>query len=398
MKILYHPQVSMRSYTEPPKWLLRSDAQLTKMRAYVDALPDDWSWYWLLPEPWQSEGWGGDANLETPPNLYSIPVPHMDNVLEDRFDFDMRVLSEVYGDIRPDVMLCEVPEHVRAWRAVQDRVGYSCPIVAMVEHVDFYDETKVAARVPFMLRQVDGAIAADKVVFPLDGMKREWLLNGAHATMYAHDGPKVAVWHGLFSPSEVDEHREAGLHLKRSLEHLYPGPIVFLISRLSDNDRTMYEDIIGASNDLLRQDHPHTLWVANPNEGKTWDWVRDNAEAYQVHPFGEKRLEREEYLRLLWAADVVPVMYDLSRIYSVGACEALTAECKLVTAQQKYGYGLGHYLAARERTAIAEGIHGLTTWQDKGVHQRVHVEQWHSVEKNVDRVKATLEELVGVVA
>ena len=44
-----------------------------------------------------------------------------------------------------DVMLCEVPEHVRAWRVAQERTGNSFPIVAMVEHVDFYEQTRVPA-------------------------------------------------------------------------------------------------------------------------------------------------------------------------------------------------------------------------------------------------------------
>jgi hypothetical protein len=113
-------------------------------------------------------------------------------------------------------------------------------------------------------------------------------------------------------------------------------PVLFLISRLSDNARTRYEEIIGASNDLLREGVKHALWVANPNEGRSWGWIRHEALAYEQHPFGERRLRREEYLQLLWAADVVPIAYDLSRIYSVGACEALAAENVLLSVQQKY--------------------------------------------------------------
>lgn len=387
MRILYHPQVSMRSYTDPPKWLLSSDAQLTKMRGYVELLPPSWRWFWLLPESWQSDGTHPGLS-----NIYYCSTPHMDNVLEERFNFPMRELAEVYEDVEPDLVICEVPEHVRAWRAVQDSVGRKCPIVAMVEHVDFYDETKVAARVPFMLRQIDGAIAADKVVFPLHGMKNEWLMNARHASPYATDGPKIEIWPGLFNSGEVRDGlvRASGEALRDDR-----SPVVFLISRLSDNPRTRFEEIVGASNDALKSGFEHRLWVANPNEAKSWDWIRINALAYEQHPFGEKLLSRQEYLQLLWAADVVPIMYDLSRIYSIGACEAAAAGCLVLTDKQDYYGGLQGLQVGHRRSQIVEA---LVNNSFLGLRPRPTPYGSQDIGSTVSHVQHALEELLERVA
>lgn len=378
----------MRSYTDPPKWLLSSDAQLTKMRAYVENLPQEWEWMWLLPEQWQSEGFdnfGGPGS-----NVFRAEVSAMDNVLEQRFHFPMGEMSEWYRDFKPDVLLCEVPEHVRAWRAVQDRVGHRCPIVAMVEHVDFYEETHTAARVPFLLRQLDGALSSDKLVFPLESMKVEWYRAAQKIVKPQPIFPEsVRVWPGLFSPNEVDEQRENGLALKPDV------PVIFLISRLSDGTRTRYEEIIGASNDLLRQGVEHVLWVANPNEAKEWQWIRSSSRAYEPHPFGERRLKRDEYLQLLWAADVVPIMYDLSRIYSVGACEAVAALNLLVSAPGTPNWAAVH-APGRGTAEIAAALEvAVGMLEMRPIGYRDLLLRQHGIEQNVDVVKKTLEELIA---
>jgi hypothetical protein len=394
VKLLYHPQVSMRSYKHPIRWLLSSDAQLTKMRAYAENLPQSWKWYWLLPEQWQRES-DAATRIRRMPNVVDVTTPHMDNVLEERFNFPFRELAEVYDSIRPDIILCEIPEHVRSWRAVQDSVGHTCPIITMVEHVDFYEETKTAARIPFMLRQMDGALAADKVIFPLRGMQEEW-----KAAAYDVCGGRGwhfndAVWPGLFSPKEVDAQRAHGLAMSYNEEDADNAwPVLFLISRLSDNTRTRYKEIVGASNDLLRNGVKHVLWVANPNDGRSWGWVKQEALAYEQHPFGEKRLKREEYLRLLWAADVVPIMYDLSRIYSVGACEAVAAHNKVVTASPKYESAMG-FACTPERNYIAEGLkQALTGHREQLDQHRGYVLEAHGIEAHAEQVK---DDIMGLV-
>lgn len=391
MRILYQPQLSMRSYTAVPKWLLASDAHLTKFKAYVRALPDDWQWHVLLPPVSQCAGSpagvGGDRVRE-------VVVPHMENVHQQRFNFPMGALVDVYRDVQPDLLICEIPEQVVGWRVVQSVVGGSCPIITLIEHVEFYAETsQAAAGSSSFLRQLEGAQAADVTVFALDGMRSDWC---RHAALVAPEiaagvSERCRVWPGLISPVEVDGARPKGDEL-RDDDAL---PVVFLISRLSDPSRTRYEQIIAASNHLLQAGWGHRLWVANPNDGRDWDWIAAQADAFEEHPFGRRRLERAEYLRLLWAADVVPVMYDLSRIYSVGACEAALAGCTVIGATQRYPGPISR-TCEPEPEAIATALsEAFTELSLMAVDDREAVLAAQGVEQNLGVVRETIDEVLA---
>src|SRR5262245_29744977 len=175
MRVLYHPQLSMRSYRDN-RWFVYADAQSNKMRAYVESLPD-WERRWILPEVGLCDP-TENRMLEDWMTRHEVSwarVPWMSNVLEGRYYIPMPELAKVTEEWRPYVLLCEVPEHARAWRAIQRHLGFTFPIISMVEHVDIYEQTKVPEEVAYHLRQVDGALVSDAVAFPLDGMKFEWL-------------------------------------------------------------------------------------------------------------------------------------------------------------------------------------------------------------------------------
>jgi hypothetical protein len=96
-------------------------------------------------------------------------------------------------------------------------------------------------------------------------------------------------------------------------------PIVFFISRLSDTGRTQADRFL----EFCHEVDGFELWVANPNAAGT---VRQRelmrGRASMVGPF-----PRKQYLEMLWGADIVPILYDRETSYSVGALEAITADC-----------------------------------------------------------------------
>ena len=336
MRILLFPQISMRSYEKRSDvWMLSSDAQITKNLGYIRATPD-WSWMVCLPY-----GSLVHEGMDLPDRLSNVTDFRMDwanNVLEGRFYVPFREIVMAIDAWRPDVIICEVPEHVRAFRLAMKAVGHSCPIITVVVHVDFHPETKHVSE-SFMLRQVDGALASDLTVFTLEGIRDAWCVEAQKLINADVRGIHTQVWPGLFDHKEVWSHREDGQELADQLHELYGDvPIVFFASRLSDEPRTRFSDMIAASN-LLNERIPHVLLVANPNESKPWDWIRGVSTAYRPHIYGERTLSRHDYLETLWAADVVPVLYPLDKIGGIGAAEAGAAHNVVLTAPGEDQYG-----------------------------------------------------------
>jgi hypothetical protein len=319
----------------------------------------------------------------------------MDNVLEGRFYFPLDEVAAAIESLRPDIVLCEVPEHVRAFRMAMKRAKHSAPIIAMVEHVDFYEETRVD--VPFMLRQIDGALTCDRLVFPLEGMRHEWMRQ-SHFVLndsgYGIRDVLAEVWPGLVDPDEVDSQMTEGQRLKGLLHRLHgTHPIVFLISRLSDGQRTHFEEIIEASNILYNGGFEHTLLVANPNEARDWDWVREMSVAYRPSHFGEQTLTREQYLQLLWAADLVPVMYPLDKIYSVGAIEAAYAE-NVVLSTTLTPFTMACTTAPQDIAFAMRSMLGDPSFtRHHAVTTRTEALVAHGVRRNIDIAREAIEEV-----
>lgn len=290
------------------------------MAGYVKNLPESWRWRWILPEG--SLHHQDDAEWRAFNNVSLDSWPCMDNVLENRFHFDMRAMCRIVDDFQPDIMLCEIPEHVRAMRVVQKKLKLEFPIVAMVEHVDIYEETKVD--VSYMMRQMDGAREADLLAFPLEGMREEWFK--AAGWMHGEEADflwrKSRTWRGIFDPHEVFAARSRAERLDEG-----NGETIFFISRLSDNQRTHFLEFFEATHSLKDT----RVWIANPNEALAWDTIKAEVNGYEPHPYGERTLKRSEYLDLLWHADVVPILYPMSHIYSVGYCEAISADNRIVS-------------------------------------------------------------------
>lgn len=311
----------MRSY-EKELWLTSADAQLTKMGAYARHLGEDLEWTWLMPE--KSDGLSRANDLLENVSVLRVPWPR--NVYQHRFHFDMSVAIHALQGIRPELIVCEVPEHVASWRVAQEIAGNPCPIIAMVEHVDIYDET--SRPTSFFLRQVEGALLADLVAFPLEQMREQWLFNSRAVTSVPGIVDRTTIWRGLIDPQEIRELASSRVQYASAEGRKR----IFFGSRLSDSPRTRYDVFFEAVN-LLRVTDDFDVVVANPNEALAWPEVERLCP--DVMPVLVR--DRSDYAAQLLNADVVPILYDVSRIYSIGFAEAVAMGKLVVTAKPVRG-------------------------------------------------------------
>lgn len=377
----------MRSYQDD-RWLTASDAHTTKMTGCVEALPDDWTWLWIFPEMYQCDAERGRWDKLS--NVDIARVPWGDNVQEARFFFPIREMKALVENFKPDVLICETPEHVQSWKLVQERTGVRFAVIASWQHVNIYDETSVP--VDYMMRQYEGFLHADARAFPLRFMKDafyEYINEEFGVTLMR----SVAdIWPGLYSPRELDE------CASQSVERPASEPTkIFFISRLSDNQRTRWKEFAEATRILSRERDDFRVWVANPNEAEPWDSMQHIFGNYEMHPYGESTLERPAYLDLLWRADVVPFLYRMDRIYSVGFCEAITARNAILTVEAG-GVSAAKQIAHPTAREIAKGISRLVDERkDAGVWRAMLDGQcdWlydaRSIESNIEYMKRTIE-------
>jgi hypothetical protein len=281
----------------------------------------------------------------------------------------------------------------------QKYAGKDFSIVAMVEHVDIYEQTKVAENVRFMLRQVDGALVSDRIAFPLEGMRHSWInwLNEA-GLGEIWDGrlaeigiDPTVVWSAIYSPDEVRAHEPEAIFEN-------DVPVIYFISRLSDNQRTHYEEFFEACRLLQARHIKFQLWVANPNEAVLGyeDAAYPRGLNHVITHFGPT--ERAEYLNRLWKADIVPILYPQHMIYSLGFCEAITAGNLVLTHDTQGFPGMQvpeptpEFIAARLEQMIEEFKLPMVTqplWEVQNnwlTHDR-------SVEHNIINVRNTIEEV-----
>jgi len=308
VRILYFPQVSMRSHVDS-RWLLRHDGCLVRMRAVVETLPREWRWTWALP----------DANVERhwpdalPQDVAVAPLPWMDNVRQGRAFFPMREVQALLREQDFDLVMTDVPEHVHAWR----EAGYDGPLIATATHLLPVDDKAG------YLRQAAGALLADAVCFPTDEIERIW----SSRSVFHVPNFKRKVWKGVFSPSEVEA------AMTRTRKWPPDVPKVNFISRLSDNGRTHHEEFFEACRQLAHVGQKFEVWVQNPNEAMDdRDVARQCTRISRVGNSG-----RADYLRTLWQSDIVPILYDDDRILSIGLMESVAARCVVATPTHRSG-------------------------------------------------------------
>jgi hypothetical protein len=221
---------------------------------------------------------------------------------------------------------------------------------------------------------------------------------GLELSMQADIQEKARTWNAIYSPREV-EFAEEDDYIDQWRSEV---PVIYFISRLSDNQRTHYEEFFDATHILAAEGQEFEVWVANPNEAMSEEEIRRKGSCVtHVGP-----VKRYDYISRLWAADVVPILYPQTHIYSLGFCEAITAHNIVITTRAPDGTPVlpgSPGMAADGVTPIniVTALREALVTSGKGINrdrmlasQADWLEDNRSVEQNIDIVRATIEEVV----
>jgi hypothetical protein len=153
---------------------------------------------------------------------------------------------------------------------------------------------------------------------------------------------------------------------------------------------------------LAEEGEKFEVWVANPNEAQSEGWIRQQLEPAGVDVAHVGYSTRKQYLESLWQSDIVPILYPQSHIYSLGYCEAIEAD-NMVLEHSLPGYegSAAWYIEEVTPELIAKNLGEMFSWwRDRGEEveyklamQRSLLRKDRSVEENIDKVKATIEEV-----
>ena len=375
----------MRSYNDG-RWLLDKDSQMNRLADWVEALPEDWKWMVLIPKEIQT---AGDPRILTSLNVDGWEMPWPGNVLLARYHFDANRIKEAIQWFEPELILTEVPELARNYKAVLKMLGKEIPVVSLCIHLD--DGSDDWSYTP---RQWDGLYCSDLFAFQLEGTRRQFF--GGIEESSTH----TRIWNALYSPREVEAALDVDLiaEFEATVKKM---PVVFFTARLSDNDRTRYEEFFKACRILEDRGVEFDLWVANPNKAKPNEWIERQLRTKTpliIEP------TRPDYLEALWLADIVPILWDQSRIHSRSFCEAIEANNLILTA----GGGIFDapftrlydesepLLIAAVLEKMIEKLSDHVAVTDVLEGQRAWLRKERYVESNIHKVRGDLEGLVRV--
>ncbi|NDD55337.1 hypothetical protein EBZ39_15995, partial [bacterium] len=138
---------------------------------------------------------------------------------------------------------------------------------------------------------------------------------------------------------------------------------ILFISRLTDERRTKAKQFLTACDELLKTGDQFTVKVADPNRSMTDDEIRGLCASAEITRFNDK----QEYYEALWRADIVPILYPLNHIYSVGHCEAAYSENVIITMGDHLD---GHVVVTNDniKMAIREAVRRVRE-EDKRIDQ-----------------------------
>jgi len=319
MKILYHPQISMRSRATN-RLITEHDAQWVKVKEVIR---------WLDNE-------GHEVHILLPTNA-DVPelvrerqeriaihfIAGHGNVMRNRYHFGSRRIATVLGSFKPDVVWLEVPELVANYKSITD-----VPILATFEH--FVEE--------YFWRQYEGFMEAEVRVIPtlelyevFAEMALERLRTSELERFYAMP---LAIWGNFVSEDDllsVEDFVEAKVR---------PVPVsattglcvnILFPSRLTDYTRTKWAFSLNMIKRLL--DKGYTVEICNPSEVEKPKIIREleTAKNGENLVFHTEKMSRREWLETIAYTDVAMMLYSFDRFYSVGAVEMLAAGVKLVT-------------------------------------------------------------------
>lgn len=382
MRILYEPELSMRSY-EDGSWLLSSDSQLNKMIQCMKGFPDDWTWGVMLPMANQTRI---TTPLDLPLSRWIFEVPWAQNVQTNRFSFPMPDAQAALVTFRPDLILTETVEHAQNWRRALQHLNMTDVKIASITVL--YDDWRDNA---FMLRQIDGVLSSDVSFFSLPAIRDAWVDRALKITNVG-GGKVIEVWDALFDPQEVIDR----LAVMQTPPH--PKPVINFISRLSNESLYHSASFFKAVRLMEAKGLDFEVWVADPNHARDEIW----GESKKITRW--RYASREEYLDSLIKSRVVPILYDQSTIHSLGYCEAVYARNIIVTpkpaSQAVPTPGIfanpivPEELAYVLERALTDETYVGVSWDDYLTSQIDQIESGRGIRTNLPRIQKILEELV----
>jgi hypothetical protein len=309
------------------------------MLANTKALPDDWHWQLFVPSMGDGEPWKDVDNVSV------WRLDWADNVLQSRYFLDYPELVKAIEQFKPEIMICEQPEHARAIRVAQAATGVDFPIVSFWTHVDI-NRVNVHSDTDPIFRQIDGFMASDEIAFQSNEEMTTWFTGAEKLLSGSLDRSKASVWSGIFDTTELDSCRIA--------HDPDLTPAIFFVSRLSDNPRTRWEEFAQATRKLQKKGLCFRTWIANPNEALTRAEIEERfANLEIVGP-----MTRDQYLMSLWQADIVPILYSNG---SVSFCEAAYADNLIVTSSNRQGATSSGMFVVKQNPTSSDIANALET-------------------------------------
>lgn len=389
MRIAVYTQPSMRLRGGEPRWFLNKDSQVNKLRDWIRALPGSWDWTVFVPK--SPDGYHPQLS-----NVEGRELEWAPNAETSRYVADWK---GVWGELKewtPDVFLSQSVEQAAWIRRLQRISGIKFPIVSELIHVDPTLDGHVACS--YLWRQIEGIWHSDLTVFQLEGTRQEFFDMMKRAGFRLDDSfvSRTAVWPALFSSSELDELRplSEAPRLIGSLE-----PEFTICTRFSDEERTRTASALEALFELADRRGDFGIKVFDPNGSLE----RSLEQKIRMHgDFEIVASDRFSYLYNLWQTDVVPVLWDQTKIHSRTFCEAVATGKIVVTTGDIEGPFIKvdpddmlsiyeGFERALDLALVERGMIGCRRFD----LQREWIFENRSVEKHAETILKTFEELAG---
>ena len=312
MRIMYYPQISMRSYATG-KWLLDSASQLIRMTAMARTLRRKGNYVqWLYVLPYFSQmdtgtfpGWDYD-NIET----FQLGWP--ENAAASRCWFDLEGMEAAIVRFDPDVVINEQPEHSVAFKHLQQT--YDFKLVSSYVHVPWYEDDWEYPRWD-AIRQMSG-FCADAVAFQ-SSMEMAHFLEASGGNLL--DMPDNFIWDWLIDMLDHVHSDKIRTAFDVAVSFTYPG-------RTSDVARTKFDVVITAWERFHNLRQNTELRILDPNQ--SCGAIEQDGVICDISGSNNKRAS---YLEKLRKTDVV---ISLGPTVSIGLAEAAASGCALITRKQ----------------------------------------------------------------
>jgi len=325
MKIMFFPQIATRSYTDG-KWFLLKDGHIRVIKNQIMAIEKflkDCEYLICIPERMHiadNKDYLYDLPYEVKTKIKSFYFDFSLNVGLNRFTFPMnQLIKNKYLFENVDIIINDVPELARNWKSYFSMYLKKEPIlISGIHYIDIYSENSMVGESQYFWRQLVGLLCSDACTIFTQKMKEDYFEYAKHYINYSlarklEEKTKVFDYM-LFSENELNLFR----HEEKS-----DKKFILFISRCSDEKRTQWKFFIQQMKNLKKIRQDFEVFICNPSDvpSETLDAEILDAKDYIKYP--SMKLTREQYIKLLWKADIVPLLYNIKNNIAVGYYEAM---------------------------------------------------------------------------